>query len=134
MKLVVVVFAFAAFLAFAPAASAHRLSVHTAHGETEERAGEVFETIDNDDRFAFDYFAEDCRRLSSHSIRCTGGVLILDWKQHASIECSWLTTVRFRSSRSRRLRVSEGTSTCRPLRRSPWNSAARIESEFRAAR
>ncbi len=118
MKRLVLSVALALVLVLAPTASAHRLSISRADVAAERDAGDVASRTEDEHKFVFDIYAENCRRRSSHSVRCTGGMLILEWEAHSLSECSWRTTVSFRSSRSRDLRTSRGRGTCGPVRRS----------------
>src|SRR4051794_28990015 len=81
-------------------ASAHTLSASRVRGITASVAYDVYLEIDT----ATGSGVGKCQRLSLHAVRCVGYIEYDDGEYVGY--CNWWTHVRFRSSRSRAIKVS----------------------------
>ena len=105
--LVATVLAAACALAVAPAANAHKLSGSKADKVATAYALSVAEDFAAEGLPVSGFEAFNCKRLSKHAVRCIWGVGLED----GSV-CGGPATVKFRSKRSRKLRVVVAEPRC----------------------
>ena len=115
-------------------ASAHTLSKSRAQSIASDFAYEVFLAFEDPELIAHNYYGGPCVRRSRHKVGCAAGVIVFDSRDGQEYDCWWISTVRFRSSTSRRVRVHHGDlESCDPTAGSA-SSAERREVEASVAR
>jgi hypothetical protein len=93
-----------ALLAFTAAASAHTLSKGKAQAAVERFAASVANDPDLVELGAYDSSAGECERRSAHAVSCI--YLIAFDTEFGDIYCGGEAIARFKSSKSRKIRVS----------------------------